>query len=295
MSTQADKRMMGTREEDSPTPVQPSPALPLTAAPGVQPANLLGAPVPARDIRAGLTEVYALEARQAEESLRRRVEDRRLLEDLAADQFEGPRYDTFANDLAKYGVPVLRGWMHSGHIFRLTAYRGFALHPTEEELDALTRDSDLRDELAIMTVAAALPQFRRRALVDGGWDHQGGASLTTYFMGACTYVFPNEFRRWHVEQTRWRRQNNRDRQTEDRDEHHVTDPATIALGNIRVLDDLGRADDRTQAIVALGLDGYTQAEIVEMLGETSVRAIEGVLYRWRINEQELLRREGKPS
>ena len=34
----------------------------------------------------------------------------------------------------------------------------------------------------------------------------------------------------------------------------------------------------TRAVVALTADGYTQDEIVEMLGEASVRAVEGVLW-----------------
>ncbi len=33
-----------------------------------------------------------------------------------------------------------------------------------------------------MTVALALPRFRHRAFVEGGWSYEGGASVTTYFM-----------------------------------------------------------------------------------------------------------------
>ncbi len=40
---------------------------------------------------------------------------------------------------------------------------------------------------------------------------------------------------------------------------------------------------RTRAIVALRMDGYLK-EIAEMLGETSTRAVEGVLYRWRVRQ-----------
>jgi hypothetical protein len=35
------------------------------------------------------------------------------------------------------------------------------------------------------------------------------------------------------------------------------------------------------------MDGYRQEEITEMLGETSVRAVEGVLYRWRRKQSRL--------
>jgi hypothetical protein len=89
---------------------------------------------------------------------------------------------------------VMRGWMHSGYIFKLCAARGFALHPSDFELEELSRDSDVREELAIVTVALALPRFREHALVGGGWRFDGGATLSTYFMGGRLYVFPNELR-----------------------------------------------------------------------------------------------------
>ncbi len=60
----------------------------------------------------------------------------------------------------------------------------------------------------------------------------------------------------------------------------------IATGKIQVLDDLRGIDPRIQAIVALIIDGFSQEEIVELLGERSVRAIEGVLYRWRTQHKD---------
>lgn len=41
------------------------------------------------------------------------------------------------------------------------------------------------------------------------------------------------------------------------------------------------SDPRTRATVALTIDGYAQEEIQQLLGATSIRAIEGLLYRWR--------------
>lgn len=104
---------------------------------------------------------------------------------LEQDGFTGPRYDLFVEELVRYGISVLRGWMHSGYIFDLVAQRGFNLNPHELDLEDLATDSDLREELATMTVARALPRFRQQALVDKGWTSEGGASITTYFMGAC--------------------------------------------------------------------------------------------------------------
>ncbi len=183
--------------------------------------------------------------------------------------------------------------MYSGYVFRLVAARGFAVHPTDTEVEELHRDSEVRVELADMTVAVALPRFREHALIGAGWQYDGGASLTTYFLGCCLYVFPNEFRRRRVQQERWRRQNGRDPATTVQDADHVSDPAVIATGNLQVLGHLRDVDSRTRAIVALTIDSYSQEEIVELLGERSVRAVEGVLYRWRTQHKDRVQGGGQ--
>ena len=176
--------------------------------------------------------------------------------------------------------------MYSGYIFKLAAARGFALHPSDAELEELQRDSEVREELANMTVAVALPRFREHALIGGGWRYEGGAGLATYFMGSCLYAFPNEFRKRRVQQEKWRRQNGRDPAVTMREADHASDPAVLATDNIHVLDQLRDIDERTQAIVALTIDDFSQEEIVELLAaERSVRAVEGVLYRWRTHHK----------
>jgi DNA-directed RNA polymerase specialized sigma24 family protein len=221
---------------------------------------------------------------------RRRAADRELVAVLAASGFAGPQYDRFRDELAKYGVSVLRGWMSSGYIFHLLARRGLSLGPTEEEIGELHGDADLRDELAVMVVAVALRQYREQALLGGGWQADGGASLTTYFMGACLSAFPNEFRRHRTQKRRWRAQDTADaalaaaKQT-------AADSADAVAGDLRVRAELARLEPRTRAIVALSLDGYRQEEIAEMLGENSARAVEGVLYRWRSNQIRHMRKE----
>jgi hypothetical protein len=210
--------------------------------------------------------------------------DRKLVDVFAAGGFAGPRFDRFRDELARYAVSVLSGWMYSGYVFQLAAGRGFPLRPTAAELDELHRDADLRQELALIVVAAALPAFREHALVGGGWRADGGASLTTYFLGACLTVFPNEFRKHRSERQRWRAQDASDQKAAASRAAASGDPADLVAGTMRVREDLARMDPRTRAIVALRMDGYRQEEIAEMLGETSVRAVEGVLYRWRVRQ-----------
>ena len=60
-------------------------------------------------------------------------------------------------------------------------------------------------------------------------------------------------------------------------------------GQIQVRDHLNGIDRGAAAIVALKLDGYSQEETVELLAERSVRAVEGVLHRWRTQYKDHLR------
>ena len=210
--------------------------------------------------------------------------DREIIAALAATGFEGPLYDRFADELARYGVAVLCGWMYSGYVFVLSAGRGLHVGPSHDEIDELHAEPEVRQEIATMVVAVALRRFRDRALVGGGWQAEGGASLTTYFLGACLAVFPNEFRRYRAQRQRWRKQDGADPAIAAAPRNAGPSVADVIAGTLRVKADLARMDARTRAIVALRMDGYHQQEIAEMLGERSARAVEGVLYRWRRNE-----------
>ncbi|MFF1909226.1 hypothetical protein [Kitasatospora sp. NPDC058218] len=207
--------------------------------------------------------------------------DQRIVELLTQDGFEGPRYDRFVDELVRYGIAVLRAWMYSGFIFQLVAKRGFGLNPHELELEELHSDTELRDQLATMTIARALPRFREQAFVEGGWRFDGGASITTYFMGACAYDFPNEFRRWKTSEERQARALGREKALYEKPVRTVS-VADEVIGNLRVLTDIEEIDNpTTRAAVALTIDGFSQEEIRELLDAKSVRAIEGRLHRWR--------------
>ncbi|MER7671216.1 hypothetical protein ABTY61_22495 [Kitasatospora sp. NPDC096128] len=221
------------------------------------------------------------EAQKLQESIDRRMADQRIVQLLTERNFEGEQYDRFVTELVRYGIAVLRAWMHSGYIFKLVAQRGFGLSPHELELEELHRNSDLREELASMTIARALPRFRRQAFVEGGWRFDGGASITTYFMGACAYDFPNEFRLWRTSERRQSLALRRQQAVYEEPVRTVS-VADEVLGNLRVVADIKGLDDpRVRAAVAMTIDGYTQEEIREVLDAKTVRAIEGLLYRWR--------------
>ena len=86
-----------------------------------------------------------------QENLEWRAADKRLRGELAACDFGGEQYQRFEEELARYRMSVLRAWTYSGYIFQLAAKRGLWLRPSDRELEELHRDSDVREELAIMT------------------------------------------------------------------------------------------------------------------------------------------------
>ncbi|WP_329392662.1 hypothetical protein OHA45_00225 [Streptomyces lydicus] len=240
----------------------------------------LAAPVSTRELSALEAPTPNGTTQHLQDTIDQHTADARLVHVLAQDGFAGPRYERFEEELARYGISVMRGWMYSGFVFKLVASRGFNLKPHDVELEQLARDSDLREELAMMTVARALRSFRERALVGGGWKPEGGASITTYFMGACAYEFPNEFRRHRKEEERWRLGTEHEATGEPVPSVHSV--AEEVLGNLRVLEDVnGIKNPRARAVVALTIDGYTQEEIRQMLDAPTVRAVEALLHRWR--------------
>lgn len=275
--------------QPSPEPPPPEPHATRSAEGPAEGRRRLEAPVPEDEILEGLNRHDAEKAAELAEQLQRRLADADLVAELSRDGFTGPAWELFRDDLVRYANSVMGGWLQTGYIFALTKKRGFAQDPGPELLDQLALDADVRQEIATMTIAVALPRFREKALVGGGWDPEKGANVTTYFMGACVLAFLNEFRRHRLQQRRWGKSDDRqlhyDRQAlYDPDRGPITDPGAIATGNERVREVLSRAKEREQAILAARLDGYSYAEIVELFDESSIRAIEGVVYRWRTHE-----------
>ncbi|REK89622.1 hypothetical protein DY245_14910 [Streptomyces inhibens] len=251
----------------------------------------LAAPVP--DNFEGMSSQQKRRTLRLQEGIDRRMADRQLVELLRRDGFKGRNYDRFIEELVRYGVSVLRAWMHSGYVFQVVAARGYGLKPHELDLEELASDSDLREELATMTVALALPRFRQRALLEHGWTHEGGASITTYFMGACVYDFPNEFRRCKSSRMREHRLMRRKGELAGPEASHLGVPEEV-LGNLWVMNRLdGIADGRTKMAVALTVEGYSQSEICELLDMGSERAVEGAIYRWRRAEKGKAAKEGE--
>ncbi|MEV4513540.1 sigma-70 family RNA polymerase sigma factor [Dactylosporangium sp. NPDC049525] len=214
------------------------------------------------------------EVLQAIEDVQRRSGDEQLRARLAAVGFEGPDYDLFARELAAYGIAVCIAKLETGAIFRDCAdlNRPCGAPPSNWSHQD-------RRTLAQDTVAEGLLLFHRKGLVEGDWKPTGGASLKTYFIGACVLRFADVYRAWQKEMIRWGLWERvaaagaaRQRPPED--------PADIVAVWDRIQRGLQDLDPRTREAIILTERGYTQSEIADLMG-LSVRGVEGLLYRHR--------------
>jgi hypothetical protein len=122
--------------------------------------------------------------------------DEALVAVLAEDGFAGPRYRLFELSLAQYAFPVMMTLIREGRIFRECADKGRPLPESADLMVHMATSLEIAQQLAGTTVAEALPVFRDTAMVAGGWHAAGGASLRSYFVGACVLSFPNIYRKW---------------------------------------------------------------------------------------------------
>jgi hypothetical protein len=223
-------------------------------------------------------------ARRAAESLARRQMDQEKLNSLVLAGLTGPEYEIFAGELAAYGYPVILAWVRRGMIWKHCADRGRPLRPTDADRETLANEFEERLELALETVAEALKFFRERVLLTGRWSYEGGATLTTFFTGACLLTFPNVFRRWQAAEQRWSKALAAETFTcpEGRTLADLAgaDPADIVTGRAAVLSELASMPAGTRDAAALVIDGMSFAEAGDCL-RTTERAIEGRLYRYR--------------
>lgn len=211
----------------------------------------------------------------------RKEADRQLYEKLAETRFGGPSWDLFATELARYAHGILMAWLVTGELFQQCRNKGRSLGLPPDDWTG-----EDRAELANETVARALISFRDNALIGGGWRHEGGASLTTYFIGACIYEFPNVFRRWQSEQNSWRRCDQVELTPEPALAPVSDDPCAIAMQRLWIGDLLEAIPNPAtrKAIVLQGLK-YTYDEIAELLGLTP-GAVAQLLCRERRRQQQ---------
>jgi DNA-directed RNA polymerase specialized sigma24 family protein len=222
-------------------------------------------------------------AETAEEVDRRLAADRKIVELLAADGYQGPRFDALASRLAEYAWPILLKWLSTGEIFAQCERCRRVARRHEAQWDWT---ADERYRLATETVLEAIEFFREQALRRGRWDWRRGASLKTYFVGACLCCFGKVYNRW------WREQvlaagitmyglRAEDHPTAVAADRRAVDPADAAVTQDEVFHALAPMNDmQLRLIVGLRAIGYTQREAADRAGLTE-KAAERRLARHR--------------
>jgi DNA-directed RNA polymerase specialized sigma24 family protein len=221
-----------------------------------------------RDLAAGAPEREDAPARAA-----RLEADQRLVNRLRQDGFAGPLYERAAAGLMDYSWRTISKWISTGEIFARSAYAG---RPIPENKRTTTWSLDDRCEIATDTVIDGLCLFREHGLVRGKWTPLGGASLTTYSVGAALRSFRPVYSRWH----RSRRQRHAEMVSiTGRDgpddplmeipDQKATDPYQAAATYDEAIRIMRRIDDpQVRQGLLLRAQGYTQREAAAHLGLT---------------------------
>jgi hypothetical protein len=217
------------------------------------------------------------------ENARRRLADHMLLTELIAAGFAGPVFEVAETEFAAYGIAVMMAWMRTGQIAAKCLDKNRPLRDFPPP--RWTRDDRL--EVAVETTARGLRYFIDEVLKPGKWDHRRGATLKTFFVGACLLQFRNVFEVWSREQRRWAQVHDGEQTLEDAvggGDPQWADPTGHAAVRTRtVLEFLASIPDprtRQAAWMVLGCEA-THAEAGEAVG-LSAGGIEGRLYRLRM-------------
>lgn len=226
------------------------------------------------------------------ERIDRLAADRDLIEGFTAAGFAGADWDFFENELARYGLAVIRAWLRRGLMRQKCA---------EKRIPAVDLPAGARgDEMAIQslageTVADAIRRFRDEVLIPGVWDPDKGASLRTFFIGQCLRRYPNAHQQWA-----------RHELPQGADHPEVELDAVASLGRVRgVEDDAIRSytaslmlrdasSERAARCLVMDACGYSNASIAADLGMT-VDAVSSLLKRERARLRDRHASEGTGS
>ncbi|MFD8621715.1 hypothetical protein [Streptomyces sp. NPDC059513] len=121
--------------------------------------------------------------------------DRELYERLVADEFTGPRFELFREELWRYGWRAMLKWMGDGTIIERCREHDILFYAPWPEIEEIKRRPDIREEIASFCVHLALTQFIELLEV-GYWKPDKGATLRTFFIGSCLFAFRDAYKNW---------------------------------------------------------------------------------------------------
>ncbi|MFD9336256.1 hypothetical protein ACFWBF_17870 [Streptomyces sp. NPDC060028] len=225
----------------------------------------------------------------AAQRARRVQNDAKIVEILRKDGFEGPRYNKVVERLTGYAWPTMVKWCGTGEIFRRTVIVG---RPLPRHLIVSDWSSDDRLEIATDSVINGMAVFRAYGLIEGRWHAAGGASLTTYYMGAVIRAFIPVYKAWYDSRRIGQAELRRSGTDEDGDpmaaipDQRAVDPYQVAATNDEIRRILPMVkDDKTLESLAWYAVGCTQEQAAQRVGLTR-KALERRTHRLRnaINE-----------
>jgi len=235
---------------------------------------------------AQVPEAWLVEAGHADlaDNVDRLVGDADLVTDMAFANYEGPLWEHFSNEIAKYGYAVVASWVARKLIFERCKSKGLGGLPAIDRDFTADEVQGLTDE----TVVKALFHFRRDVLIKRRWDPRKGATLRTFFIGQCLIRFPNIYRSWL--------------RAENREQYESTDDVVELDFHAGGLDIVERKviagivasaalasvkDPRVRKAMHMIAEGYPQADVARALGITE-KAVERML----ANERARLKKRG---
>jgi DNA-directed RNA polymerase specialized sigma24 family protein len=202
--------------------------------------------------------------------------DEEILAILRKENFEGPAWECFRDELVGVALPRMRFWIATGTVF--TFWGQGRMHGSPPPFRPAISADDA-EEMAGETVARALVKYRT-VLADGGWSAAKGASLLTFFDRQCMFKFPAVYRHWlHTTHKPYERLVPGDDQPDITDDR--LDGGDLATSYLVVADELLDVPDPFErAVVWLRCVGYTARQSGEELG-VGPRKIERALAQYR--------------
>ena len=147
-------------------------------------------------------------------------------------------------------------------------------------------------DLAVDAAVEGAVLFRRAALVGGGWSPDRGASLLTYYIGACIQVFPTVYRRWFRINVPWSAAELVAEPTERISPDPNQEIVALRLLLQSVMGRLHSVDERAYVAITMKAQGYPHTLIAQALG-CPAKSVERLVSRGRRKCQEILRESGE--
>ncbi|NKR90443.1 sigma-70 family RNA polymerase sigma factor [Rhodococcus hoagii] len=191
--------------------------------------------------------------------------------------YSAKEWDPVAEELARYGLAVIRSWLHRRLIFSKVKQRtGYGLTPPPEHW--LDDDHTVR-QLTDETVVRAIGYFKTDVLQKNKWDVDKGASIRTFFIGQCLFQFANVYKVWFNEE---RERRAAELLAEDADLDYLKGSIrgieSTVVAREETIEALHRVtSERARAAFLLHDQGYSYQEIASRLGLADAKSVENML------------------